>query len=516
MRSSKYSASRAVDSDILVLKESGKPGGEASRIAAAQKLEVDCYIISRPAEKVEGHSLEDVLDQLLELLWKKSNSVESMRVPPRTIYWDITLIGIGMDSAVHLTKEAEEALCQANFLFGAPRMIDRVPGFDHSRMKFPYYTADRIIPVLADLGERTRISLKPYPTPIITLRAAILFSGDTGFYSGCEKIYAALQNRENTHVRILPGISSVSAMAAACGVSWQDAAILSTHGIPEATWVPKFLDAVRHQAKVFCITSGSQDVRKMGELLLRDAGVWNHPNAFEIFIGRNLGSAEGRLLRLSAEECTELDGPGLYTVLVKNRKPAARRVCPGSADGIFDRGKVPMTKEEIRALSICKLRLQVDSVVYDIGCGTGSVSCDVAALSPEIRVYGVDVKPEAVALTRRNAAKLGLANISVHEGCAPECLAGLPAPTHVFVGGSNGNLRNMIEYLRTFGTRIRVVVNAVSLETVSELTRLAGEFEDFELVQVAVSRSRCLGSHHLMMAENPVYIASFTIQPGIE
>ena len=74
----------------------------------------------------------------------------------------------------------------------------------------------------------------------------------------------------------------------------------------------------------------------------------------------------------------------------------------------------------------------------------------------------------------------------------------------------------MIEYLRTFGTRIRVVVNAVSLETVSELTRLAGEFEDFELVQVAVSRSRCLGSHHLMMAENPVYIASFTIQPGIE
>ena len=507
---------RAADSDILVLKESGKPGGEASRIAAAQKLEVDCYIISRPAEKVEGHSLEDVLDQLLELLWKKSNSVESMRVPPRTIYWDITLIGIGMDSAVHLTKEAEEALRQANFLFGAPRMIDRVPGFDHSRMKFPYYTADRIIPVLADLGESTRISLKPYPTPIITLRAAILFSGDTGFYSGCEKIYAALQNRENTHVRILPGISSVSAMAAACGVSWQDAAILSTHGIPEATWVPKFLDAVRHQAKVFCITSGSQDVRKMGELLLRDAGVWNHPKTFEIFIGRNLGSAEGRLLRLSAEECTKLDEPGLYTVLVKNRKPAARRVCPGSADGIFDRGKVPMTKEEIRALSICKLRLQVDSVVYDIGCGTGSVSCDVAALSPEIRVYGVDVKPEAVALTRRNAAKLGLANISVHEGCAPECLAGLPVPTHVFVGGSNGNLRNMIEYLRTFGTRIRVVVNAVSLETVSELTRLAGEFEDFELVQVAVSRSRCLGSHHLMMAENPVYIASFTIQPEIE
>ncbi len=517
---------RAADADILVLKESGKPGGEVSRIAAARRLAVDCYIISRPAEKVEGHSLEDVRNQLLELLRDESDSASSVRIPARTIYWDITLIGMGMDSSVHLTKEAEKALRQANFLFGAPRMIDRVPGFDHSRKKFPYYTADRIIPVLADLGESVRISLPPYPTSIITLRAAILFSGDTGFYSGCEKIYAALQNRENTHVRILPGISSVSAMAAACGVSWQDAAILSTHGIPEEIWVPKLLDAVRYQAKVFCITSGSPDIRKMGELLrnvidplertntAEDTKSQLVPDTYEIFVGRNLGSAEERLLHLSAAECAKLDEPGLYTVLVKNRKPAARRVCPGSADGIFDRGKVPMTKEEIRALSICKLGLEADSVVYDIGCGTGSVSCDVAALSPGIRVYGVDVKADAVALTRRNAAKLGLANVRVREGCAPECLAGLPAPTHVFVGGSNGNLRNMIEYLRTFGTRIRVVVNAVSLETVSELTRLAGELENFELVQVAVSRSRRLGSHHLMMAENPVYIASFAIQPG--
>lgn len=558
---------RSADADILVLKESGNPGGEASRIAAAQKLEVDCYIISRPAEKVEGNSLEDVFHQLLELFGVKSNrgkriqdalnpdqfnsearnrhglrgldetnadpdangrndnhntnsnnrknasdSDVSTRVPPRTIFWEISLIGIGMDSSRHLTKEAEEALKQANFLFGAPRMIDRVSGFDHSRMKFPYYTADRIISVLSDLGESEMASLKPSPTSIITLRAAILFSGDTGFYSGCEKLYAALRKLENVNVKIFPGISSVSAMAAACGVSWQDAAILSTHGISEDQWIPSFLDAIRHHEKTFCITSGSRDIRKMGGLLLKTQGV---PDSCEVLIGGNLGSPEERLIRFSAEECTQLDEPGLYTVLVKNLNPTPHRVSPGSADGIFTRGETPMTKEEIRALSICKLRLDADSVVYDIGCGTGSVSCDIAALSPRIRVYGVDVKPEAALLTRQNAEKLGLANIQVQEGTAPECLKELPMPTHVFVGGSNGNLRNMIEYLKTLGTCVHVVVNAVSLETVSELTQLIKEKNailDVELVQVSVSRSRRLGSHHLMMAENPVYIASFTIQ----
>ncbi len=662
---------RAADSDILVLKESGKPGGEASRIAAAQKLGVDCYIISRPTEKIEGHSLPDVLDQLLELFgWKTrqrnrlegtlhqnrldpeacnrdrlrgldevnsnqgangihdnhnphsnnrkktSNSLPSTRVAPRTVFWEISLIGIGMASSVHLTKEAEEALGEADFLFGAPRMIDSISGFDPDRLKFPYYTADRILPTLSDLSDTAKTHVKSYSTPIVTLRAAILFSGDTGFYSGCAKLYAKLQNLENTSVRILPGISSVSAMAAACGVSWQDAAILSTHGIPAREWIPRFVDATRHQSRTFCITSGSRDIRTIGNLLLESERFFAARNgahteaadvlsvqcgteadsaaktndkaddnigkqnsgdlaakclpessgSYEITIGRNLGDETERILHLAAEDCIRLDEPGLYTVLVENNNPAPRRVSPGSVDDVFTRGKTPMTKEEIRALSICKLRLDADSVVYDIGCGTGSVSCDIAALSPEIQVYSVDMKPEATELTRFNAAKLRLMNVAVHEGTAPECLVGLPAPTHVFVGGSNGNLRNVIEYLKTFGTRIRVVVTAVSLETVSELTQLVKKIEsgdmaervdtgstgtvatgmdpnaaddtasrvivtndvaanadraiwmeknahpEVELVQVSVSRSRRLGSHHLMTAENPVYIASFTIQ----
>jgi precorrin-6B C5,15-methyltransferase / cobalt-precorrin-6B C5,C15-methyltransferase len=518
---------KAADSDIIVLKESGTVGGEETRIAAAEKLDVDCYIISRPKEQIGAQSLQVIEAKLMELLAedeepeKPANNKVLKGIPynlasklkenvqswPRSVRWEVTLIGIGMDSEVHLTKEAERALREANFLFGAPRMIDTVSGFDHTRMKFPYYTADTILAVMSNIERKTKVSFRVNPDPVTTLRAAILFSGDTGFYSGCTKIYNEFQKHNNIEVRILPGISSVSAMAAAFGVTWQDAALMSAHGMDDQHWIPKFLDLVCHHRKTICLTSGCDNIRMMGKLLQEEDG------EYQIRIGYNLGNPDEKLYTFTLEECENFDREGLSTVLVENCRPKPNRVTPGWSDDDFIRDKVPMTKEEIRSLSICKMRLPSEGVVYDIGSGSGSVTAEIAALSPDLTVYSIEAKEDAAALTKKNIEYHHLHNVVLVEGEAPDVLKNLPTPTHVFIGGSGGHLREILAFLQNCHSEMRVVLNAVSLETLAEITHLMEENHiDAEVCQVSVSRSRHLGDYHLMHAQNPVFIVSFDLK----
>ena len=125
-------------------------------------------------------------------------------------------------------------------------------------------------------------------------------------------------------------------------------------------------------------------------------------------------------------------------------------------------------------------------------------------------VYAIEMKPQACELTRKNALNMGLANVCVVEGRAPESLADLESPTHAFIGGSSGNLKGILDHLPE-GTR--VVINAVSLETMAEIHSVASDYvvKDLTIEQICVSRSRELGSYHLMTAENPVMIAAFTL-----
>jgi precorrin-6Y C5,15-methyltransferase (decarboxylating) len=173
-----------------------------------------------------------------------------------------------------------------------------------------------------------------------------------------------------------------------------------------------------------------------------------------------------------------------------------------------------MTKESVRHLSVLRLGLREGSVVYDIGSGTGSVACEIARLDPAGRVYAIEMKEEACRLIEENAANLGLKNISVIQGKAPDALRDLDRPTHAFVGGSSGNLIEILSALAETAPGIRVVINAVSLETIAEVTGVIREMKVRDLVveQVSVSRSRELGSYHLMTAENPVMIAAFNLE----
>lgn len=488
--------------EILVMKESGRTGGEAARIQAAEKVGATCFIIRRPRAAEEGLSPEEVFSEIRERFSPEEGAANAVgadayRGGSGKTRLKVVLVGIGMNGERHLTPEARRALDRAQVLFGAPRMLESFVG---NYKKYPFYTGDRILPILSDIQETSREE---------TVCAGILFSGDTGFYSGCRKLVQALKKLDGAEVQVLPGISSVSALAAAVETCWQDGRILSTHGIPEEDWIPEFLDAAAHREKTFLITSGAKDVRRMGQLLTE-----RHRENCICHIGCNLGMAQEQIFRLSPEACADFSEPGLCTVLVENPAPLPRRLTPGLRDDAFTREKVPMTKEEVRALSICKLHLTAPAVVYDIGSGSGSVSVEMAGLDPSVKVFSIEGKADAYDLTRRNVEKFGFTNVTTVRGTAPECLESLPDPTHVFIGGSGGHLEEILVHLMNRRGPIRVVLNTVTLETLAEASRLMEKYElEGEICQVQVSRSRKAGAYHLMQGQNPVNIISFDLLP---
>ncbi len=472
---------RQYDIRTLVTKESGKNGGFPEKIQAARSTGTKVLVIGNP-EQADGDSFEEVCEKLEDLTGKKLRRDSRMR---------ISLIGMGMGGKTLLTREAECRIQEAELLFGARRLLAGIPG---PAEKVPCYLAEDILPYLKGKAVQN---------------AAILFSGDTGFYSGAQKLYDALQKETeagilHARVEILPGISSVSCLAARLGKSWHDAAIVSIHGKSA-----NVLGTVRTNEKTFLLVSGLADMKALGALFL-EQGMEN----IRITAGYQLSYPEEQILRLNPADCAALEKEGLYVCLIENPEAEKKRLTHGLPDSAFLRGRVPMTKEEIRAVSVCKLRLCRDAVLYDVGSGTGSVAVECAALSDRIQVYAIEKKKEAALLTEKNREKFGLANLSVAEGEAPQAFEGLPAPTHAFLGGSGGNMKEILAALYRKNPRLRVVVNAVTLETLGEITGLLKSLpvEEEEIVQLQVSRAEPVGRYRMMRAENPVFIVSFTFR----
>ena len=174
--------------------------------------------------------------------------------------------------------------------------------------------------------------------------------------------------------------------------------------------------------------------------------------------------------------------------------------------------KVPMTKQGVRILSLAKLELTENAIVYDIGAGTGSVSVEAARLCPSGCVYAVEQRHEAVELLKSNRVRFHVENMVIIEGNAPDALEPLPAPTHVFIGGSNGCLMEIIRAVKEKNPAAKFVVNAVTLETMTQIGQIPEkfpEYQDMEILQANLTRSRHVGRYHIMNAENPVMIACF-------
>ncbi|MDM8142385.1 precorrin-6Y C5,15-methyltransferase (decarboxylating) subunit CbiT [Megamonas hypermegale] len=185
---------------------------------------------------------------------------------------------------------------------------------------------------------------------------------------------------------------------------------------------------------------------------------------------------------------------------------------PGISDDLFIRDKVPMTKEEIRILTMCKAKIRPDSIIWDIGAGTGSLSIEAAMLAPQGRVYAVEKKDLAVELLQKNIAKFALQDkIEVIQANAPQGLENLPDCDVVFIGGSGSNMFAILDEIDTkLQTGGRIVVNAVTVQTIAQITEYMTQKENYtyEAVQVQVNRLRKVGAYDMFNAQNPVYIVT--------
>jgi len=391
----------------------------------------------------------------------------------------VTIIGIGPGSAGLLTADAKEALASCDAVLGAKSVVD---------------TLDLDKPVYFEyLPEKVKEILDSHPE---IKNAALVMRGDVGFFSGAKKLREAIPD-----ATLIPGIASPILFAADLGISWDDAALISLHGKDENPVLK-----INRNKKTFILTGGNSSPRSIIDKLI-EYGLGD----LKVTVGENLSCENERYTEGTAKQLEGMDFDALSIVFVEN--PYAEKASSiGISDDEFIRGDVPMTKAEIRAISLSKLKIKNDSVIWDVGAGTGSVSVECALLAEDGCVYAIEKKPEAVDLIRQNRIKFRADNIIDIVGEAPEALADLPAPDCVFIGGSSGNLEQIIDTVLEKNTNATIVANAITLETQTEASGLAKRFEEFEAVSVSVSRSRAAGDYHLMNSLNPVWI--FTMRGG--
>lgn len=448
----------------LVTKDSGKAGGFQEKIDAAFSCGAIPVIIGRPL-KEEGLSLVECKKWLSQKF--------GFSLKPQ-----ITLLGIGMGSRDTLTIEGEKALEKAELLIGARRIADSVKMPHHTVIY--EYDSEKILKCIEENSQYEHI--------------VIALSGDVGFYSGAKKLLHNLG--EDT--RVICGISSVVYFMAKAGLSWDDAKIVSAHGRN-----CNLVFLICHSKKVFSILGTKDGISSLaGRLVSYGMG------DVLLYVGENLSYENEKIFVKPAKELVSYEGDALCVVCAYNENASELMSTHGIKDECFIRGKAPMTKEEVRTVSLMKLGLSEDSVCYDVGAGTGSVAVEMALCAHQGKVYAIEKKEDALALILENKKKFAADNLEIVGGCAPEAMEELPVPTHAFIGGSSGNLKDIIRLLLNKNPEVKIVINCITLETVGEAMEAIREFDfqERDIVQMSVSRSKEVGRYHMMMGENPIYI----------
>lgn len=397
----------------------------------------------------------------------------------------ITLIGTGSGTPGSLTARGLAALQRADLILGARRLLEQLPAGCTPNRKALYKPEE----ILACLAETT------------AEQAAVVYSGDTGFYSGASGLLPMLRAC-GISCNVIPGLSSVQLLAAAVGRPWQDWKLVSAHGC-SCDPVAECLTAGAHP--VFFLTGGAETPATLCARLT-EAGL----GAAHALAGENLGTPEEKIFFGTAREFAGRQFASLSVLLVEHF-PLPDRRCAGLPDEAFLRGEVPMTKQEVRAAALAKLAVRPEDILWDVGAGTGSVSVELALAAPRGQVYAVECNETACGLIRQNREKFAAFNLTLIEGKAPDALKALPAPDAVFIGGTKGGMAGVVDAVLEKNPSARICISAIALETLSAaVAALTAHGLSAEVTQIAVSRTRPAGRLHLLMANNPVFLITGT------
>lgn len=404
----------------------------------------------------------------------------------------VQVVGLGM-SLADLTPKAQEIIREAQVLVGGRRLLDYFP--EHRAMKIP-------------LGQDPVGTLRQLPALAETKRVVVMASGDPNFY-GIGPLVVKVLGAEQ--VVIHPNLTAVQAACARLQMPWQDATIISLHG---RSWEP--LNAALGRPGPLIIYT--DPVHTPGEIarFLLDRGLTKS----RLCVAEDLGQDTERVTWLSLAEAREREFSPLNLVVVLPEPGEVVSPGPQLHVGLPEEVLVHqaglITKSEVRAVVLAKLRLLPGQVMWDVGAGCGSVGLEASLLVPGGKIYAVERHPERAAQIAANRDKFEVHNLEVVCGTGPLCLAQLPDPQRVFVGGGGPEVGAIVrEALRRLTPGGRVVITAALLETLEAARNVLAEAGwEAEIVHLQVSRSYPLAGGTALQALNPVWIVTGFLREG--
>jgi precorrin-6Y C5,15-methyltransferase (decarboxylating) len=421
----------------------------------------------------------------------------------------IHVIGIGYRP---FDKKSTGVLLEAEVILASTRLSEVFRGYEE------YESVKGKILVINKMDE-----LMEYMRSNMKKRSiALLASGDPLFFGIGRRV---LDEFGPERVEMFPDLSSIQLAFSRIKEPWDDAFLMSLHGGPapakrrrlpyEIDDVPALLDA---HHKIALLTDRENNPAAIANILLSSLPA-PHPSV-GMHVCEKLGYADEKITSGTPAEIAVMTFADPNVVIILNnahvRKSGSAEAGnstkkPGPTFGLTE-GEIAhsrglITKDEVRAVSLHKLRLPQKGVLWDIGAGSGSVSIEAARLYPGLKIYAIERNEEQLAHIEDNKTRFGVGNIAITAGEALEALRDLPSPDRVFVGGSGGELSGIIRRIREKMTKGIVVINAVTLETLNEaVLLLENNGFDPEVSQVSVSRSKILKGQRHLSPLNPVFV----------
>ena len=392
----------------------------------------------------------------------------------------IYLIGAGIEGWEGFGAKALEVIKKADVLIGHRRHLDIFPDFSGEK---------QALEDLSAMLEYLKTTNK---------RVVVLGSGDPNFFGVARFL---LRNLPKERIEIFPNVTSVQYAFARIREPWDDAIFVSVHG----RGLKGAVDRIVVAEKAAVLTDQNNTPSMIAkELIHRGA------EGYEAWLCEDMGLPTEKFTRTDVRGLEEMEASSLnILILIKAWEPNLQHYpVIGIDDDEFATAKKLITKQEVRAVTLGKLKLQDDLVMWDIGAGSASVSIEASNLMPNGKIYALEKNPQYVAFIRDNLKKFVARNVILIEAYAPEGLEDLPDPDRVFIGGSGGMLEEIIDAVdRRLKAEGVIVLNAVTLDT---LTKAVEFLEDHgysvEVTCVNIAKTKGLTEFKMFEANNPVYI----------
>ncbi len=404
----------------------------------------------------------------------------------------VYIIGIGYKP---LDSNAHEVISSADVILASRRILEVFE-------KYAEFGAVRDkIRVPGNIAETLAYIRDNHQKEMIVLLA----SGDP-LFSGIGRMTINELGKEA--VEIFPELSSIQAAFSKIKEPWDDAFLMSLHGGPdpekrrklpyEMTGIPALLQIHR---KVAILTDRENNPAAIARTIMNSSGL-------TMFVCERLGYQDEKITQAAPGEIAAMSFPEPNVVIII-KDTETRTSAPGfgltEKEILHSRGLI--TKDEVRAVTLHKLRLPAEGVLWDIGAGSGSVSIEAAGLCPGLRIFAFEKDKEQVENIKQNRTRFGTPRIEIIEGAAPEALKGAPSPDRVFIGGSSGQLKGIVHRI---GERMHsgiIVINAATIDTLhAAIQQLESAGFSTEVSQVSLSRSKIINGRMHMSALNPVFI----------